>query len=319
LVALAPLVGLIALEIPGKLKQWIKRAATLMFLALAVPGIWLVRNFIEYGNPFATAVNTIIDFRRQDNPLEITFIEFIRTQPAIEHFFVHFFGLIGWAGVGHGSLTWFQLRPPFLTLYTWVAFLVAFLALIWFSYTTIRSYSEERILAPSASPSPIEKSYSYVKVFHSYSFAVVFGLIVLLTLTMAHQIVSVNISPWLIIPLFGIIFLLFIISLMVFVFPVEQKQRPMFYAIVILAFFSLILLWQVYNVFLLDGRLRATHGRYFYPVLGMVVIGLVVPALLILEKFSEHIALPAASVVLFTEAAFYFLKVLPFIYGEGFK
>ena len=56
----------------------------------------------------------------------------------------------------------------------------------------------------------------------------------------------------------------------------EPLDRLMLYALVVFLFFTAVLLWQVYGIYLLDGRLRAIHGRYFYPVMPFMLAALAV-------------------------------------------
>ncbi len=315
LVALAPLVGLLILEFQGGVKQWAKSSLALVATALAIPGIWLVRNFIEYGDPFATAATLMPSFRLQDNPLETFFTEYLKAQPAIEHFFVNFIGLIGWRGTDLGNPAWFQIQPPFLAIYQVGMFFIVLLTLAWFLLVISKSYNAGK--NSDFSRSLLEKFRSQIGISFFFPVTTALGLMALLALTISHQVVSMTVASWLIIPSFAILFALFILSILVFILPIGQKQRPIFYAIIILAFFSFVVLWEVYKIFLLDGRMRATHGRYFYPALGMIIVALIVPTLLMLGKFAERIALPAAGVILYTEAVFCFIRVLPFVSGEG--
>jgi hypothetical protein len=41
-------------------------------------------------------------------------------------------------------------------------------------------------------------------------------------------------------------------------------------------FFITILLYEIYNIYLLDGRLRAAHGRYFYPVMPLLLLSVAI-------------------------------------------
>ena len=315
LVALAPLTGLLLLEITGGVKQWLQRATLLVTMALAIPGLWLVRNILEYGTPFATSLSIMGGFRMQDNPLDTPFFSFLQIQPAIEHFFVNFFGLIGWIGKGAGKLSWFQIQHPFLTPYEIVVLFVCIFAVIWFSKTITHYFYQEN--SEIGDHSIIVNSYQQIGLLLRYGFVALLVIVTGCTLIISHHIVSTTVASWLIVPTFSLIFALFVLPATVFVVPICKAQRSIFHAVLIVAFFSAVLLWKIYGIYLLDGRLRATHGRYFYPLLGMLVVGFVVPALLILGKFAERIALPSAIIICFTEAAFYFIKVLPYVTSSG--
>jgi hypothetical protein len=56
----------------------------------------------------------------------------------------------------------------------------------------------------------------------------------------------------------------------------EPLDRLMLYALVVFFFFTTVLMWQVYGFYLLDGRVRAAQGRYFYPVMPFMLAALAV-------------------------------------------
>ena len=60
------------------------------------------------------------------------------------------------------------------------------------------------------------------------------------------------------------------------IYVTEPLDRLMLYALVVFLFFTAVLMWQVYGIYLLDGRMRATHGRYFYPVVPFMLVALAV-------------------------------------------
>src|SRR5690606_6049823 len=54
--------------------------------------------------------------------------------------------------------------------------------------------------------------------------------------------------------------------------PWDRQSRLLLYALITIGFFFLILGYEVYNLSLLDGRMRATHGRYTYPVIPLFIL-----------------------------------------------
>jgi hypothetical protein len=51
----------------------------------------------------------------------------------------------------------------------------------------------------------------------------------------------------------------------------EDKNRLFYYGLLAFFFFSFIIFFQIYEIYLKLGQLRAMHGRYFYPVLPLLL------------------------------------------------
>jgi len=319
LVVLAPLVGLLLLEIPCcSAQQWFKRAVLLISVALTLPGVWLIRNWIVYGDPFALA-SRLLPFAEKGTflskfcspklELSTPFFSFLQSQPAIEHFFVNFVGLMGGFGKGLGQSAMFQIQYPFLTLYELTGVFICLLAFTWYLKTIVLSFSQKN--TNNVNFSIIDKVYTHsgrLSTYGIFSVLITAGCV----LVFSHAIISSTVASWLIIPLFTLIFAVCFLAISVFVVPIQSKQRQIFYCALMFAFFSTVLFLRIHKGFLSWGVPRATHGRYYYPLLGIFIVGFIVPGLLMLGRFAERIALPVAIVICFNEAAFYFIKVLPY-------
>jgi hypothetical protein len=313
LVVLVPMLALIFFEMIGERKLF-KRATLLAVTALAVPSIWFIRNLIVYGNAFADSTNTIVSFRFQDDPLKEPFTAFLQAEPVIEHFFINFFGLIGWIGKGAGEVAWFQIGAPYLTVYKAVVVSALFLSCVWFVKSIVR-YSSD-LTVSSRSPFTVialHRNLPRKSLFALVAIPVISGMcasvLFLWSVNGPARSGSITFSVMLMV-------FLFIASTVIFTAPIPEKYRPIFYSVLLFGFFSCVLGWQIYKLYLLDGRMRATHGRYFYPLLGTIVISFVVPATLLLGRTAERLALPTALTLCFVEAAFFFNKVVPYAFAS---
>ncbi len=315
LVVLPPLFILLLLETDKHYTNKLKHTLLLLISSLAVPSLWLIRNYIVYGNPFATASSITIKHDPFSKLANLSFPVFLHRYPVLEHFYTNFFGLIGWKGSGAGKLHMFQISPPFLTFYEILGLAVYGFTITW----CIKAISSNHTRTSSNLPAQDNTLYLYLSArLMTYNKKILWpvtsvatGCVVLAT----PCLVKTTAASWLVVPTFISIFLVFLLATTVFLVPVPRPQRFAFYAVLIVAFFSAVLLWKIYRISQLDGQMRATQGRYFYPILGFIIIGFVIPALRQLGRYAERVALPVAITICLTEAVFFFVKVFPFVTG----
>jgi hypothetical protein len=85
--------GIMVYELRGPLGIWIKRSATIFFLAFLGPIFWMARNLFIYADPFKINLDPIARPR-----LTYSFESFIFEQPVVDWLFNHFYALIGFSG-----------------------------------------------------------------------------------------------------------------------------------------------------------------------------------------------------------------------------
>lgn len=82
-------------------------------------------------------------------------------------------------------------------------------------------------------------------------------------------------------------------------------------SLLICFFFLAILISQVYKAYIWDGRLRGMHGRYFYPLLGSVIVLLAFIAQLFPRL--ARVSFPMSAMVMTTmEGVVWFDEAIPF-------
>jgi hypothetical protein len=90
-----------------------------------------------------------------------------------------------------------------------------------------------------------------------------------------------------------------------------------FYSLAVTVLFCVVLLEQSYSGYLMSGQTWRTVGRFFYVVLGFMVLGFCVPALLTFGRSAERVALSAAVVLCTADAAFFLTSVVPHFAGSS--
>lgn len=233
------------LKATGTWRQWILRTMALGAVSLSLPGLWMIRQYNSFGNPFATA--SVYVKTRLSEPLPVSFFEYLNSNPVLEDLFNHFYGLFGWHGTGHGKVLLLRITEvPFASFS--ILFFCFVMALLVSLHMHLRNCGGVRqpwlygcslvvlaawflLLWPGEGMFPLVRR---------AGFAV--GLTAML------------------LPLYAV--------------PVTRRfpDRLVGFNLLICFFFLAVLLSQVHKAYIWDGRLRGMHGRYFYPLLGCAVV-----------------------------------------------
>ena len=106
-VVIPPLLVIFALEMSGPVRHWLKHLSGVTAVMLLVPLIWMLHNLVYYGDPTYTAVPMRSGVL--ETPLTDSFYTYIHSHPVIDHFILHFYGLLGWMGSGDGNVHLFHV------------------------------------------------------------------------------------------------------------------------------------------------------------------------------------------------------------------
>jgi len=278
LVLILPMVFVLFIELGPPWGARIKQVAVLLILALFLPGLWMFRHFLAFGDPLATYDS--LTPSRLPEPLQCSFIEYISNLPVIDHLFRHFFGLFGWIGTGRGHIS--MARIGGIPLIIHAIIVLSFMLVTAYELTKRISvgFREEkdsvngyRSLIDSAQISLKKRGLTKIFVL----------LIVLAVLFVAAFGFLTIYRP----PGFGgsIRFLVFMMLLclcaaapLVFVLPLNKNYKISLYSLVIFGIFSILLLSKLYGMYLREGYMWGINGRYFYPLIPFLLMGLVLPA-----------------------------------------
>ncbi|MHA6689580.1 ArnT family glycosyltransferase [Devosia sp. A449] len=269
LVLLAPVLAILIFELDGPIGRIIKHATGITLTALALPGLWFARNIWYFHNPFATSVGQV--------PVPVgtkpSFWQFMQDNPVIEHFVLNFFGLFGWIGTGNGEVAWFQIHGVpllgFSLIYLGVASIMAVGASI---YLFSRPLSA---LPTSGAPLINYFWVAYdvtVKGRRQFFATAIAASLIMLSLVLIYKSQPQNMNY---IRSVASVFLVFAaaVSLFIIISGRQSEQKRLFaYCVLIFGFFAFILVREIYSVSNILGQMRATHGRYIYPVAPMVIL-----------------------------------------------
>jgi hypothetical protein len=83
------------------------------------------------------------------------------------------------------------------------------------------------------------------------------------------------------------------------------------------AFFAVVLLYQVYHFYLLTGELKAIHGRYLFPLIPLMMIGIFIPLNAIFKKYASQLFIILALLMAYTEMNVYFAQAITYYMTAG--
>jgi len=223
------------------LRKWVIKSSFLALVSLSLPALWMLRQYFNFGNPFITASS--FGKWKLDNPLEISFMGFIEQQPVLEHFFNNFYGLIGWTGSGLGEVRWFQVGGFPYQCFSVSIFLLSVLFVCLFLLD-------------------IKKNINHYMIFLFFLIFILFQFYIKMFCCGDFFSIIRNNTFILWFSVFAFSFIY------IFVKP-DFFSKIISYSLFVCGFMVAVVLSEVYEIYLLDGRMRATHGRYFYPLIGL--------------------------------------------------
>jgi len=317
LVVLAPMAGVLALEmtVADGWARWAGKSVALVATALVLPGIWMFRNLVLYGDPFATIEDVTGSMVLNEATPRMGLAAYLRTFPVVEEFFESLIGHLGWAGRMDGPQSWLDVLPPYRTIFEIVTVVFASVALIWAARTLRLSMGRG-----AGEPEPQTALAALQARMPAALRAVLVGAAAMVTLSIlvtAPPVFRAEQPSWLLVGAVSAILALGPIAVLALITPLDGPRRAVFYSLAVTVLFCVVLLEQSYSGYLMSGQTWRTVGRLFYVALGFMVLGFCVPALITLGRSAERVALSAAVVLCTAEAAFFLTSVVPHFAGSS--
>jgi len=267
--------------------DWITKIRKMICICLiggVFPSLYLIRNWLIFGNPFiiANSLGNTVQMK------SVGFIEYLRINPVIDHLFKNFFALIGWNGVGRGELLWFQINGVFFVLLCFVVLGILSLSYWW--------YLSERI--HTGRKSDVIFMISAILALGVIFFCIFFDKGYPLPQKILYSLI-------LAIPFFSLVILR------------ERNENNKFQylslAIILFYFIGIVSAFLI-PMYEQHGIMRATHGRYFFPLLPLLLISYVYPAYKLVRP-PNWVMLVIVILAAIFEFSFYVFDVIPFYQG----
>jgi hypothetical protein len=280
---------LLPFHLPGTASRRALRSLATAAVALLLPALWVLRQWRLGGRGGIHPLS--------GEPFDPTaLLRFLRSNPVADHTFKNFFGLIGWTGAGGGTVHWFQVSGPFLTIYLVLLFALSWDAILWCA-------RQERL-----SPTGLWSKGNWIL------FAVVFLLAFETSRTGTGGAGAAS-KALVYASLVAVPFLS-----VTRVWRTRTSSEALVFTaqfafLVFLAFYAGIL-WEAFRS---AGQMRATHGRYFFGAIGALLLAFVLPAseLWPARTLRSRLCVLILAALAANEILFFFLKVLPFYTRVG--
>lgn len=255
----------------------IMRLAKLWIVMFIAPLAWMIYNLAAFGNILADSSM----LGPAPKLVQIGFFQYMTTSPFWQHTLLNYVALIGWSGMGHGILRWIQAGGYIAQVFVGVILFASMTATV---LTTplkadLRAYSRWIMFA-------LAMIAVYIVLSHDTMY---FTAITCVTIFLAFAVAAVR-----------------LLIQREDLFTIEFVALA---SVACVLFFSYVYyhhLWSGYN-----GHMRATHGRYFYPILPFITYTLARP----FAGRNVGLLAIAASLACLLVSDLYFLRDISVFYG----
>lgn len=271
LVLIPPVFVCMVIECSGSWKRRIMHSLGLLVTALSLPAIWLVRNWIHFQDPFYVA--TSIGTSGSSPQMQESLLEYLDSFPVFQHFIINFIGAFGWQGTGKGVDKVLQLGGLPALFYLGLLTLAVLALAVGMA---VRAYVISRksgVVASEKDSKLATEIADYIrgrKVLRNSCRLLILagiGVAVFVYIKTYGGSGFFTLIPAILVGISGLAVWMWVENLG----PADRLQA---YGVLTFLFFGSILLLQVYDLFLYDGRMRATWGRYFYPVVPIILVSI---------------------------------------------
>ncbi|AMO93812.1 hypothetical protein CFter6_1094 [Collimonas fungivorans] len=278
-VLLIPVIFILILELPKSNRAL--HALGVSLTAVSMPLIWMVRNFIYFGNPLYTSGTD----RKPglDIPLSQNFPDFIHFHPTFDTVIHWFYGMFISFGPGQENfyLT-YDVLPRHLrfviatadnfpyTVFLTILFIVACICVIYIAMLILH-ISKNEILAHKKEFSPLFGNFYFFNHHKKFLFLIagIFFAFIFTAFIGYTSITNLNFIFFLIIP---ISILLGIVACFLIFHPNNALDKIAIYGFIFTLFFGSVFLYHIYQAYLTEGQILATQGRYFYPIIPFALL-----------------------------------------------
>lgn len=278
-VLLIPMVTILILELSGA--DRIKHAVGITLVSLSIPIAWMLRNFAYFGNPLYTSGTD----RKPglDAALNIRFSDFIHLQPVFDQTINWFYGMFVYLGAGSGKLfleydvsprhlnfAWFAVKDFPYNAFLVILFSISCICVLYILILIWKIFNEG--LKQPENNSLISWGNSKL-INHGYKSSL-FSCTILVALFSASFIgfTSFTNLKFILFSSIPISIFLGVVAIPLIFGVTEKIDRIALYGFVITLFFGILLIYHLYGAYLVEGELRATQGRYFYPIIPLALL-----------------------------------------------
>jgi hypothetical protein len=307
LLLFVPMVGLCFFYIDEKVfyKRFIK-ILLIASIAMLLPGIWMLRSYMQYGIFLSTWSSVMGDFTEAEI-LKTSLYQYLTTTHIIDSLYTSFFGEFGWAGQG-GLCRVLLLKNSlhFMPLYQCVGGLFAFLSFIFYIKNNMTMHGWKI-------------PYNIFFAVLLFLFFLFFGIPVkhdsLFQMIFYAALLSMFVFSFQTIPLIIIECRKFILISNEYLLSNKEvliRNKFIYFSLFVCFFYTFIFIVKLNTFYEIFHVLRANHGRYWFPIISLLVIGFVLPAFK-LVNIHKYVLLTILLSMVFNEFFIYYYYVVPFL------
>jgi len=256
LIIAIPMLVISFFYIKGKYKNRIGKWFLCGGITGILPGYWMTRNFILFGNPLIDATYFA---KASGITTKINILNYLQNQQVIEQTFRNFIALIGWQGTGKGEVLLFQVSGLYLLIYSLFLLILVLGSFFWY----------------------IKFSYKHINGKGKY--ALIFSVIFLLS--SYFLIFSSKNYPIYRQFLYSLLFAIFPFIILSFENKIAKEDKLMIYSLWPILIFLISYILKLKELYEISGILRAVHGRYWFPLIPLLVIAFIFPFFKLLNSY----------------------------------
>ncbi len=316
-----PMVAILLLELSLPKRVWLKHAVGISMTAFFVPLMWMIRNAVIFGKFLYTSET---DRAVLPIPLNKSLADYIHLNNVFDDFSSRFYGMFLDVTPGSGSLLMEGDAAPrhfTMHMYTLAGFpLVAFsLVVLIASCICIWKMFDLYLKAFRLDDINLEKINLMAWLGSWAIVSLCKRLLLLLTIILSTSVVvlffNLNAGGILTTAIVSASIFLGFMSLPLVLLINDGRDKLFIYGFIIFMVFGSILLIHVYHTYIILGEVRATQGRYLYPVIPLVLLS----ASIALIKMRVPSMLINISVVILacSELLAFICQVIPFYNGAS--
>jgi 4-amino-4-deoxy-L-arabinose transferase-like glycosyltransferase len=262
-----PMLVILILEMKMPWRLRIRHLLAISSISFLLPVFWLIRSSYKTGAP----LSTFVAMKSKTELIQASFFDYISQKDALESIFIHFWGMFG-SPLSLRDIGLQRIEGWPLTFYTLSSLLIVSilaLAMIVRFFVMARRVNNPRT---PGSQSIIEWWYTRIGDLRS-SGAASWGLLALSLMIgiYAYHLIFSSPAGGLRLLFFSVSFFVLCLSMIMFLIPLDEDERLVCSSLLVIAFFVSLFMWKLYGIYLGAGWARALQGRYFFPLIPLML------------------------------------------------
>ena len=275
------------------------------FIAILLPGIWMLRSYMQYGVMLSTWHNVMQHFAEADL-LKTSLHQYLTNTPIIDNLYTSFFGEFGWTGKG-GLCRVLLLKnsAQFMPLYHVLGLLFVLLSYLFYVRKDMAICNRKVTKSMLISWVVISYFLFYglpVK-FHFYSPVILYA-VMLVMFVFSFQTIPLLAVEWK-------KFMPVSKQYMIVNEDVLVENKFVYLSMIVSFVYTNIFIVELNKFYEMFHMVRADHGRYWFPVIPLLAICYVFPAFKVIS-FHKVFLLLILIAMCFNEILIYYFYVAPF-------